>query len=96
MFAAKPIPAAPASQSRTDAGPYATSIANYARAAAGMIRRPTLAELRERARLATEMADEAERDLMEAEEEAERLDLIDSGDLDARGDPIAWPKYRSV
>ena len=122
MFARKPIPAAPASQSRTDAGPYASAVADFARAAAaGMARRrddedepvarshalmdeadadrqesAKLVALRERARLATELADEAERDLMEAELEAERLDAIEAGDLDRNGDPIAWPTYRSV
>jgi hypothetical protein len=89
MFAAKPIPAIPASQSRTE-GPdaaYSFAVATYARAAAGMIRLPlpTLAELRIRARLATEAAEEAERELMEAEHEAELAEGTESYD-----------RYRSV
>lgn len=57
---------------------------------------PTLAELRERARLATALAAEAERDLMEAEDEAERLDGIAAGDLDRGGNFIPYSTYRSV
>jgi hypothetical protein len=57
---------------------------------------PTLADLRERARLATALAEEAERDLMEAEDDAERLTLIESGDLDRNGEPVGYARYRSV
>jgi hypothetical protein len=76
MFAAKPIPARPASQSRTDAGPYSNPF---------RLPLPTLVELRIRARLATEAAEEAERELMEAEHEAELAEGTESYD-----------RYRSV
>jgi hypothetical protein len=55
-----------------------------------------LQSLRERARLATELAAEAEQALADAEEAAELADAIESGDLDADGEPVGYPMYRSV
>ena len=56
----------------------------------------TLQSLRERARLATELAAEAERALADAEEAAELADARDAGDCDADGEPVAYVRYRSA
>ena len=52
-----------------------------------------LQSLRERARLATELAAEAEQALADAEEAAELADAIEAGDLDADGEPVAYDRY---
>jgi hypothetical protein len=52
-----------------------------------------LQSLRERARLATELAAEAEQALADAEEAAELADAIEAGDCDADGEPVAYDRY---
>jgi hypothetical protein len=109
MFARKIIPAAPASQSRTDAGPYANPFPRTAAAFMGdfaldLDLPARIADLdaqiarwhANQDEAADIDADEAEyQALLDAEADA-LADAQDAGDLDADGEPVEYDRYRSA